>query len=88
MARMNYFGDVGISPNLGESARWARLSAEGGSADAALFYGLLLHSGEGVAQNPQESLRWMRKSAALGNAEAIKNLAEPEMVAIASTMTD
>lgn len=86
MAKMSYFGDVGVTKSVAEAFRWSRLSAESGSAGGQLFHGLMLWTGDGVVKDRIAAVRLFQKAAAQGDAESIKNLADPEVQAIVRTM--
>lgn len=86
MAKMNYFGDVGIPKNIGEAVRWARRSSESGAAGGELLYGQMLWTGDGVSTDRVAAVRLFQRAAAQGDAEAIKNMAEAEVQAIVRTL--
>lgn len=88
MGRMSYLGDVGIPKNFVEAARWFRLGANGGSAAGQMGMGQIYSLGHGVPLDMKEAVRWFRRAAAQGYQNAINELAKPEMVAVARTMTD
>lgn len=88
MGKMSFFGDVGIPKDLNEAARRGRLAAATGAPEGQYFLGQLYYDGAGVPKDLKEALRWFRRAAAQGLPEAIKDVADPEMVAVARTMTD
>jgi len=53
-----------------EAAKWYRMSAEQGYAEAQYELGEMYYAGEGVEKNYSEALKWIRKSADQGNANA------------------
>ncbi len=59
----------------GEAARWYRMAAEQGEADAQNNLGLMYELGEGVPQDNGEAARWYRKAAEQGDVNAQFNLA-------------
>jgi uncharacterized protein len=56
--------------NNEEAARWYRLSAEQGIADASFSLALMYDEGRGVTQDDKESVKWFRLSAEQGDAMA------------------
>ena len=57
-----------------EAARWYRLAAEQGHAEAQGNLGVMYASGRGVSQDYGEALRWFRLAADQGHAPAQRNL--------------
>ena len=57
-----------------EAARWYRLAADQGHADAQNNLGLKYASGEGVVEDDAEAVRWYRLAADQGLANAQYNL--------------
>ncbi|MDZ7631745.1 MAG: tetratricopeptide repeat protein [Gemmatimonadaceae bacterium] len=88
MARMTYFGDVGIPVNRAEAVRLARRSAESGTAGGQLMYGQLLWTGDGVPTDRVAAVRLFQKAAAQGDEEAIKTMAETEVQDFLRTMKE
>jgi hypothetical protein len=65
------------APNPPEAARWHRMAAEAGDAEAQFRYALLLRDGGTDEPNgPELAVAWLRKAAAQGHAEARKALGE------------
>jgi hypothetical protein len=65
-----YFDDK----NYTEAAKWYRMSAEEGYAEAQYELGAMYYGGEGITQNNSEALKWFRKSADQGNSDAQNSL--------------
>jgi len=57
-----------------EAAKWYRLSAEQGTAEAQFNLGLIYANGRGVPQDHKEAVKWFRLSGEQGFAEAQFNL--------------
>jgi len=57
-----------------EAAKWYRLSAEQGTAEAQFNLGLIYANGRGVPQDHKEAVKWYRLSTKQGTAEAQYNL--------------
>ena len=57
--------DTGVELPRDETgaARWYRIAAEHGNAEAQVRYGLMLKDGRGTAQNPGEALQWLERAA-------------------------
>ena len=53
-----------------EAARWYRLAADQGLADAQNNLGLMYDNGEGVPEDDAEAVRWYRLAADQGDAGA------------------
>jgi TPR repeat protein len=60
----------GISKNVHLAAKYYKLSADQGNADAQYAYGLLLKNGEGVSKNVLEARRSLTLAADQGNTAA------------------
>lgn len=88
LALWNYFGSDAIAKDLSESLRWARLAAQSELPEGQHLLGQLYYEGAGVPKDLKEALRWFRRAAAQGYAPAVKDVADPEMVAVARTMSD
>ena len=67
-------GTGGVNKDDAAAARWFRLSADEGNADAQVNLGYLYATGQGVPQDDQEAVRWYRKSAGQRNALGLNNL--------------
>ena len=64
----------GVPQDDDGAARWSRLAAEQGHADAQSNLGVMYRNGRGVPQNDGEALRWYRLAAEQGHAGAQYNL--------------
>jgi TPR repeat protein len=66
----------GVSRDFPQAAKWYRMAAEQGHADAQYNLGVLYDRGDGrgIAQDFQEAAKWYRMAAIQGNAEAQFNL--------------
>jgi TPR repeat protein len=64
----------GVRQNHGESARWYRLAADQGHADAQFNLGLNYDLGRGVAQDYGQAAQWYQRAADQGHVEARTNL--------------
>ncbi|MEI6847264.1 MAG: tetratricopeptide repeat protein [Chlorobiaceae bacterium] len=67
-------GKGGVTQDYVEAARWYRLAAEQGYAQAQCNLGLLYESGKGVTQDYAEAARWYHLAAEQGHAQAQFNL--------------
>ena len=63
-------GALGRCRIAGEVARWFRLAAVQGHADAQFNLGHMFENGQGVTQDRAEAARWYRMAAAQGHAVA------------------
>ena len=63
-------GGCGIAKNDAEAAKYFRLAAEQGLANAQLRLAVAIGMGRGVAKSEEEGTRWLRKAAEQGDAEA------------------
>jgi hypothetical protein len=70
-----YRGGRGVSPDLGEAARWFRQAADRGDDVAQFYLGVMYSEGRGVPQSYAEAAEWYRLAAERGNAPAQFNLA-------------
>ena len=57
-----------------ESARWFRLAAEQGHAEAQRWLGMAYFGGHGVPKNHAEGEKWLRRAAELGDTKAQTSL--------------
>ena len=64
----------GVARDPAEAARWLRLAAEQGLAEAQAQLGLAYGRGAGVVRDPVQSARWLGLAADQGVAEAQYNL--------------
>ena len=53
----------GVAQDHAEAAKWFRLAAEQGLAQAQFNLGVLYYGGEGVEQNRAEAAKWYRLAA-------------------------
>ena len=60
----------GRSPNYTEAARWFRLAAQKGHANAQFNLGQLYNLGQGLARDPAEAVSWFTKAAEQGFGDA------------------
>ncbi len=67
-------GALGRCLIAGEVARWFRLAAVQGHADAQFNLGHMFENGQGVTQDRAEAARWYRMAAAQGHALAVEAL--------------
>jgi hypothetical protein len=68
-----YYEGKGVPQNHVEAAKWFRLAADQGNADAQYNLGVAYANGQGVPQNYAEAYVWSSLSAAQGNENAAKN---------------
>jgi uncharacterized protein len=61
-----YMHGLGVPQNYTEAAKWYRLAAEQGLADAQFIFANMYHEGRGVPQSYTESARWYRLAAEQG----------------------
>ena len=61
-----YFDGSGVDQDAKEAAKWLRLAAPKGVADAQYRLGILYKEGRGVDQNFNEAEKWLRLAAAQG----------------------
>ena len=69
-----YSARAGVRQDVTEAARWLRLAAEQGHAEAQNRLGFCYGRGEGVPADPVEAVRWFRMAAEQGHSEAQSNL--------------
>lgn len=74
LAHMYAKGEGGVEQDFAEAAKWYRLVAEKGNAEAQNALGELYGNGDGVPEDPAEALKWIRLAANQGYAEALHNL--------------
>ena len=60
----------GVPKDAAEAARWFRLAAEQGHADAQFYLAVLYNTGMGVLKDAAEAVRWYRLAAEQGDAHA------------------
>jgi TPR repeat protein len=61
----------GVNRDYSESAKWFRMAADAGHAEAQKQLGLLYASGKGVPQDYLEAEKWLRKAAEKGAVGAV-----------------
>ena len=71
-----YLHGQGVPENAAEAARWYRLAAEQGYADAQEVLGILYLNGNGVPFDCAEAVKWLRKAAGQGSESAKEVLAQ------------
>ena len=69
-----YFGDHGVEKNHDLMAKYLKIAAEAGSADAQNKFGVLHEYGWGVPLDMAMAQQWFRKAAIQGNLKAQSNL--------------
>ncbi len=69
-----YYNGWGVPQDYKEAAKWYRLGAEQGDADAQNNLGAMYDHGQGVPQDDKEAVRWYRLAAEQGCADAQLNL--------------
>jgi hypothetical protein len=60
------FDGIGVDQDFKEAAKWLRLAAPKGVADAQYRLGILYKEGLGVDQNFSEAEKWLRLAAGRG----------------------
>ena len=65
-----------VNQDYNEAAKWYRLAAEQGDANAQYVLGVLYENGLGVEQSNTEAAKWYRKAAEQGDTFAAKRLAK------------
>ena len=73
-ANMAYFGDHGVEQNYELAAKYSKVAAEAGLADAQNMLGNLYHYGWGGAHDTVLAEQWFRKAALQGHIKAQSNL--------------
>ena len=71
-----YSIDHEVERNDAEAAKWYRLAAEQGDANAQYHFGQLHAEGRGIAKNDAEAAKWYRKAAEQGHVDAQYQLGE------------
>ena len=64
----------GVPQSDSEAARWYRLAADQGDADAQCILGWMYKNGRGVPRSHEEATRWYRMAADQDHEEAKKAL--------------
>ena len=67
LGRIYYNGGKGITQDYNEAAKWFRLSAEDGFAEAQTKLGYMYIHSEGVVQDYNEAAKWFAQSAIQGD---------------------
>jgi uncharacterized protein len=65
-----YTGGAGVTQDFKEAAKWYRLAADHGNAEAQLRFGYMSYNGQGVTQDYKQAMKWYRLGANQGNADA------------------
>jgi serine/threonine protein kinase/TPR repeat protein len=71
-----YRAGEGITPDLGESARWFRKAADAGHPPAMVLVGLLYFEGKSYPKDLTEAVRWFRKAAAANDPVGMDELGQ------------
>ncbi|NTU58973.1 MAG: sel1 repeat family protein [Chlorobiaceae bacterium] len=74
LGTLYYFGGLGLKQDYVEAAKWFRLSARQGYAEAEYFLGREYYGGQAGEQNYVEAAKWFRLAAEQGHAAAQFNL--------------
>jgi TPR repeat protein len=69
-----YANGKGVPQDNKEAAKWYRLAAEQGHADAQYNLGLMYANGKGVPEDANEAVKWFRLAAEQGHDDAQYNL--------------
>ena len=72
---LRYASGENVPQDAAEAARWYRIAADRGHAEAQHKLGYAYHTGEGVARNQAEALKWVRMAAEQGHSASQFNLA-------------
>lgn len=70
----DYYEGKGVPQDYAEAAKWFRMAAVKGHAEAQYWLAVLNYSGKGVTRDLTEAAAWCRKAAEQGNAWAQLNL--------------
>lgn len=73
-ANIAYFGDHGVEQNYNLAAKYSKVAAEAGIADAQNMLGNLYHYGWGGTRDTVLAEQWFRKAALQGHIKAQSNL--------------
>ncbi len=73
-ASIFYFGDHGVEKNYELAAKYSKIAAEAGLADAQNMLGNLYHYGWGLPSDRNLGDQWFRKAALQGHIKAQSNL--------------
>jgi len=71
---VSLFNGEGVPKDVVLAARYIRIAADQGNADAQNMLGTMYKAGEGVVKDNHESAKWFRMAAISGHAEAQSNL--------------
>jgi TPR repeat protein len=71
-----YENGAGVAQDSGEAARWYRLAAEHGLANAQYNLGVSYCLGAGVLQDSAEAARWLHLAADQGHEGALAAVAQ------------
>lgn len=72
----------GVPLDYAEGAKWTKLAAERGLAEAQLDLGHMYIDGKGVPRDNEEGVKWLRRAAEQGLAEAQLDLGTSYMLRI------
>ena len=67
---LGYAYSAVLAEDYVEAAKWFRVAAKQGNADAQLYLGGMYDDGEGVPENDADAAKWYRLAAEQGNATA------------------
>jgi hypothetical protein len=70
-----YFNGQGVDQDDMEAARWYKMAAEQGLANAQYNLGVMYAAAQGVDKDDKEAVRWYRAAAEQGHSDAGFNLA-------------
>jgi TPR repeat protein len=74
LVTLYYFGGAGVKQDYAEAAKWFRLAAMQGFAEAQYFLGREYYGGQAVEQNHAEAAKWFQLAAQQGHADAQFNI--------------
>jgi TPR repeat protein len=69
-----YTGQLGLTTNYTEAAKWFRKAAEQNHPDAQLNLGIMCYQGQDTAKDYLEAVKWFRSAAEQNSADAQYNL--------------
>lgn len=69
---MVHYEGRGVPKDPVEAARWLRMAAEQGHADAQFKLGMLYIEGDGVPEDATEAVRWLHRAAQQGHAQTLE----------------
>ena len=65
---------LGLQTDKEEAARYYKMAADEGNANAMFIYACMLENGDGIAPNEAEASIYYKKAADNGNEEAIQKM--------------